>query len=416
MRILLLGENVAPGFGGGHTFTDDVFQGLQERSANCAHQFFLLDSSNGNPGRRPSGAFPVIRVNPMEGPKASSFGARRVYRAIRRRVSGSDGQGKLQRQDRYRSALLAELTRNRVDCALSLVPWEWSPILPNILTVWDLEHRRKSVFPELGSNGEWEKREERYRARLPRALTVITGTELGKSQIEHFYGVDPEVVKIIPFPTPTFALESAGRSAATLQQLPDDISGEFLFYPAQFWPHKNHVRLLQAVKILRDEHAWEGTLVCVGSDQGNIEYIKKSAMCLGIQDKIKILGFVERDQLVTLYRHALALTFLSYLGPDNLPPLEAFALSCPVIASAIEGARESLGEGALYVNPDSAEDIVAAVLRLKNERGLRERMVAAGHLRARQWTVKDYVDQLIELIDHLEVRFQCFRGLADPVG
>jgi glycosyltransferase involved in cell wall biosynthesis len=415
MRVLLLGENVAPQVGGGHTLAADIFKGLEERSANCAHQFFLLESSKGNPGRRPSGAFPVIRVNPMAGRRNSAFGARRVFRAIKRRVPTWNGQPKLDSQDRYKAALRAEFTKNRLDCALSLVPWQWSPILPNILTVWDLEHRRKSFFPELASNGEWEKREERFRATLPKALTVITGTQLGKEQIEHFYGVDPEAVKVIPFPTPSFALESAGRSADALEQLPDDISGEFLFYPAQFWPHKNHVRLLQAVKILQAEHGWKGLLVCVGSDKGNIEYIKKSALGLGVQDRIKILGFVERGQLVALYRHALALTFLSYLGPDNLPPLEAFALGCPVIASDIEGARESLGEGALFVNPDSAEDIVAAVLRLKNERGLREHMVAVGHQRASQWTVNDYVNQLIDLIDLLEVRFQCFRGLADPI-
>ena len=66
---------------------------------------------------------------------------------------------------------------------------------------------------------------------------------------------------------------------------------------------------------------------------------------------------MKRPELIALYRHALALTFVSYFGPDNLPPLEAFALGCPVITSAIEGVDEQLGNAALYVNPDSVSNL-----------------------------------------------------------
>ncbi len=335
-----------------------------------------------------------------------------VLHKLTRRLRGKNGRGKSAEESRYLAALSTELRRHRIDCALSLVPWKWLPIIPNILPIWDLEHRRKPYFPELSADGEWEKREAKYVEMLPRALAVITGTDLSRRQIERFYGVDPEIAKVIPFPTPSFALEAAAERDGRLAELPEGVDGEFLFYPAQFWPHKNHVRLLQAVKILRSEHGWKGSLVFIGSDKGNIEYVRNSAVSLGIQDSIKILGFVERPQLVALYRRALALTFMSYLGPDNFPPLEAFALGCPVITSDIPGARECLGDSPLYVHPDSAEDIVTAVLRVKNEPGLRERMIASGHRRSLQWTVKDYVNRLIDLLDQLELRFQCFRGLA----
>ena len=100
---------------------------------------------------------------------------------------------------------------------------------------------------------------------------------------------------------------------------------------------------------------------------------------------------------------------MSYFGPDNLPPLEAFALGCPVIASALEGVEEQLGSAALYVNPDSASEIVQAVLRLQNEHGLREALVTAGKTRASELTADDYAVKLIELLDSLELRFACFR-------
>jgi glycosyltransferase involved in cell wall biosynthesis len=108
--------------------------------------------------------------------------------------------------------------------------------------------------------------------------------------------------------------------------LPAGIAGEFVFYPTQSWPHKNHLHLLEAVQTLHRRHQWNGMLVCCGSDKGNLNYLKERATEFGI---------VER-----------ALTFVSYFGPDNLPPLEAFALGCPVIASAIEGSEEQLGSAA----------------------------------------------------------------------
>ena len=300
------------------------------------------------------------------------------------------------------------MRKHRLDCALCLNPGEWSPILPNICTVWDLEHRRKPYFPEITGNGEWNHRERSYQRELPKALAVITGTRTGKAQIEHFYGVDPAAVRVIPFPTPSFARDK-GASEFSNEELPAGIAGEFLFYPAQYWAHKNHLHLLEAVQILRYHHQWDGMLVCCGSDKGNLNYLKERATEFGIADRVRFLGFVKRSEMVALYRHAFALTFVSYFGPDNLPPLEAFALGCPVIASAIQGVEEQLGSAALQVNPDNASEISDAVLRLRNEKGLRETLIAAGKARASQFSADSYAASLIELLDSLEVRFACFR-------
>jgi glycosyltransferase involved in cell wall biosynthesis len=279
--------------------------------------------------------------------------------------------------------------------------------LPNICTVFDLEHRRKPYFPEFSNNGEWRCRDRYYGTELPKALAVIAGTSTGKTQIERSYGVEPAAVRVIPLPTPSFALEKEPLNGSRVQ-LPSGISGEFLFYPAQYWAHKNHLRLLKAVQILRDVHGWNGTLVCCGSDKGNLKYLIEQAAALRIADRVCFLGFVTRSELIALYRHAFALTFVSYFGPDNLPPLEAFALGCPVIASAIEGSE--LGAAALEVNPDSASEIADAILRLKNEHGLRETLIAAGKARASQFTADDYAASLIDLLDSLELRFACFRS------
>src|SRR5256885_13294906 len=60
-------------------------------------------------------------------------------------------------------------------------------------------------------------------------------------------------------------------------------------------------------------------------------------------DQVEIRDFAARDEVLALYRTAAALVFPTFFGPDNLPPLEAFAAGCPVLASRVEGADEQLG-------------------------------------------------------------------------
>ena len=103
-------------------------------------------------------------------------------------------------------------------------------------------------------------------------------------------------------------------------------------------------------------------MVFTGSDKGNEQLVRRKISELGLDDQIHMLGFVPRDDLKALYSTALALTFASFFGPGNLPPLEAFALGCPVIASRVPGTQEQLGDAALLFNPADPEELANAIL------------------------------------------------------
>jgi len=212
--------------------------------------------------------------------------------------------------------------------------------LPYISTVWDLEHRKQPYFPEVSVSGwTWSEREKYYAEVLPRASFVITGTQAGRDEIVHFYNVSPANVRVIPLPASAQPLMPSTLDGRTLRDKLR-LNGDFLLYPAQFWPHKNHINLLLALDILRKRHGLRLNLVFTGSDKGNREYVSAHVREWGLSDQIFDLGFVSRDELSALYANALALVFPSFFGPDNLPPLEAFSLNCPVVASRIPGAEE----------------------------------------------------------------------------
>jgi glycosyltransferase involved in cell wall biosynthesis len=187
----------------------------------------------------------------------------------------------------------------------------------------------------------------------------------------------------------------------------------FLFYPAQFWPHKNHVNLILGFAQAVRQHGVDLDLVLCGADKGNRQHLERCIATERMQDRVHIIGFVSRDELVSLYRNAEALTYLSWGGPENLPPLEAFALGCPVIAARIQGADEQLGDAALLVDPAEPAQIAQAIAQLHESPELRAELVRRGLLRAERCSGDDYVRGVFVFLNRFESIARCWARDTD---
>jgi glycosyltransferase involved in cell wall biosynthesis len=159
--------------------------------------------------------------------------------------------------------------------------------------------------------------------------------------------------------------------------------------------------VLEACKILHDTARWNLAVAFTGSDKGNLDYVRGYAQRLGLEDHVRFLGFVEQTDLIDLYKGAFCLAFPSFCGPDNLPPLEAFALGCPVVASEVPGAREQLGEAAILVPPTNERAVAEAMLKLRDHE-TRERLIKAGHARAKGSSWDHYWHGFFETLDEFE--------------
>jgi glycosyltransferase involved in cell wall biosynthesis len=266
-------------------------------------------------------------------------------------------------------------------------------------------------FPEVSARAEWDVRERRYAAALRRASYIITGTRAGQAEIERFYQVAPERVRILPHPTPRFALNAPpGDDAATLSRL--GLAPGFVFYPAQLWPHKNHAGLLQAARILKERDGLAPALVFTGSDQGNRAHLLRLADELGVSSQVHWLGFVERQDLLALYRQAAMLVYPSYFGPENLPPLEAFACGCPVAAARVSGATEQLADAAFLFDPANPTEMAQAIRSIWSDEGLRRTLVARGRQRASRFTGDDFAGGVLAILDEFEQVRRCWPQAA----
>jgi len=160
-----------------------------------------------------------------------------------------------------------------------------------------------------------------YRTMLGRADIVVTGNAAGAAEIRQFYELPAGRIAIVPFPNPDF-------SGVTAQLPADAPAGPFFFYPAQFWAHKNHLTLLRALAQLPKGSGPAPALVLTGSDKGHAATVRAAVRELGLEGRVHFAGFVTRAALKAYYERAVALTFPSLLGPNNLPPQEAAAVGC----------------------------------------------------------------------------------------
>ena len=118
--------------------------------------------------------------------------------------------------------------------------------------------------------------------------------------------------------------------------------------------------------------------------------------------RVRELGRLTDEELVEAYRRCDMVVFASLYEGFGLPILEAQAMGRPVITSNFGAMREAAGDGALLVDPYSVEEIRAAILRLKNEPGLREELVRKGRENAERFRGAAVAERYAEIYRRLK--------------
>ena len=274
--------------------------------------------------------------------------------------------------------------------------------IPFVFTVYDLQHRIHPEFPEVSINGVLEEREYLYLNALPKALAIIADSQVGKEDIVNLYHINPHKIFVFPYLPPTYL-----NNNITLNELNDvkskyNLPDTYIFYPAQFWPHKNHQLIIKAIAILNEKNILIHA-VFTGSKMDKWGGFKKAmdlARNLNVIDLVHYLGYVENEEMSALYKLSVGLVMPTYFGPSNIPYLEAFYLDCPVITSDIRGIREQVKDAALLVNPKSPEELAKAIVKLLNDGESRNGLIKNGQKVLDFWTYNDFSNELSRLLDY----------------
>ena len=395
MKIAVYVRTLQPTSPASARFQESILEGLQQLNAP---QFHFVVLSDAIPPEFKDG--PQISYVALARPSRGAGIARRwklLIGGIARRVLrliGADSSHSYKRLTQwlaYEPAYFQQLRELDIRLIWNLGIDVLDAFVPFSMVIWDSNYRIHSMFPEysyVGPAYEWHDKNAPF---LDRASYVIVGSEQGKQEVVEIFGAYSGKIRVIPFPTPTLPDRAQGG--------PGSVRPPYVFYPARFWPHKNHAVLVHALKSLHDR--WGIVLHCVlsGINDGNLGYVMRMAENLGVGEQIEYVGNVSLEQLADLYRNATALVYCSAVGPDNFPPLEAMSVGCPVITADVAGAREQYGEAAMFFERTNEAQLAECIKRLLDDAELRKTLVAKGLQRAAQWTPLDYANSVLKILD-----------------
>lgn len=257
-------------------------------------------------------------------------------------------------------------------------PYQWlhQTSAPSIFNPHDVQHMH---HPEFFTEEQYISRVAMYKLWCESATMIEVPSRATKNDLACLLNMPEEKVLVIPRGAPT-ALPASEIDQGDLSEVQAryDLPPIFAFYPAQTWPHKNHIRLLEAIAALRDGHGVCLHLVCTGAQNNFWPAIQTKVRELGLDDQVCFLGFIPPEHVTALYRLALLTVFPTLFEGGGFPVLEALSEGSPLACSDLPVLVEQVSDAALLFDPESVDSIASTLLQLYRDRHLRERLRKRG--------------------------------------
>jgi len=255
--------------------------------------------------------------------------------------------------------------------------------LPTIFNPHDLQHEH---FPQFFSPQVLSRRKYVYREACKAAAAIVAGSRYTKEDVINYYQIPPEKAWVIP----------AGPAIAAYEPVTDTVCREvaqkynlvepFIFYPAVTWEHKNHLRLLEAIYLLR-EAGVKVNLICTGVKYeptwSRIHRFIREHQLIG---QVRFLGYVSNEELQALYRLCQFVIAPSLFEQASGPMIEAWNEDVPVATSNVTSLPDQAGNAALLFDPFSVEAISDAIRRISTDAELRADLRERGRRRLQDFS------------------------------
>ncbi|MEJ2009035.1 MAG: glycosyltransferase family 1 protein [Acidobacteriota bacterium] len=292
---------------------------------------------------------------------------------------------------------IVDLNRKQPDVVhfpFSIIDPSFSDIkAPIVLTIPDIQHE---YCPEYFDAPTLSVRKSLYRSSAGRADVIITISEASKRAIIEKFGEPAEkIVVTYPGCSEDFRKIVDPNALAAIREkysLPD----EFVFYPAGTWPHKNHIKLLEALSVLRSKHDFQKRLIMTGIPQNNHDRVLESVKRFGLESQVRFLNVVPFADLPAIYNMATLMVFPSLFEGFGIPLVEAMSVGLPIACSDRTSIPEVVGEAGVYFDPDNAEDIADRIYQLWNDTELKESLVKKGFEQVKLFNWKEMTRRTIE--------------------
>jgi glycosyltransferase involved in cell wall biosynthesis len=272
------------------------------------------------------------------------------------------------------------------------------PDIPKVVFVHDIMHRYETEFPEVGGHFlRYYAREQRFKSISANASAIVVESQVGKRQFLESYNSNDDKFFILNYAsTVSLPITTEIIVEEEFDKIPVKQS---FFYPAQFWPHKNHHNLLIAMKKLH-ELGKKRHIIFSGHKEKEYHQLSRLTIDLGLENFVHFVGYRSRKEVAYLYSNCLAMVFPTFLGPTNMPPLEAISMGCPIAVSDIYAMPELLAQSALYFDPKSPDSIAGILVELEKEE-VRHDLVKNGRILKHKFSVERFEDNFEKILAQL---------------
>jgi glycosyltransferase involved in cell wall biosynthesis len=254
--------------------------------------------------------------------------------------------------------------------------------LPSIYQPHDLQHVH---LPQFFTPSELAWRNLAYPVYCAKADIVLVESSWTKQDVVGQYGIAENKIAVCPFPPATAGYrEPAPQEIIALK---DKLRHpQFIFYPAHTWPHKNHLRLVEALGILKQQGIVV-PLVCTGRATPFSPQIEAAVEAHGLSGQVQFMGYLSESEIKTLYRLCTAVVVPTKFESVSFPVWEAFEAGKPVACSTVTSLPTQIGEAGLLFDPEDPAAMATAIRSLWQDPELRDRLGRLGTARLRQFSL-----------------------------
>ncbi|WP_321783554.1 glycosyltransferase family 1 protein [Paraburkholderia sp. J94] len=230
-----------------------------------------------------------------------------------------------------------------------------------------------------------------YRLMAPRigqvSQRVITVSEFSRRELSDAYRIPAGKIGVV---------YESGEHMLRVQQDESTVTSAlgarpFVLAVGSLNRHKNFQLVADAARLIRDA---QFDIVVVGGGDAKVYGSGQDAL----PEFVKHLGYVSDGELAALYRRAACFVYPSRYEGFGLPPVEALALGCPVIASRLPAVQEACGDAVLYTSPDDPAELARLLERITADAALRANLRERGRARTAELTWHATAVKLIEEI------------------
>jgi len=241
------------------------------------------------------------------------------------------------------------------------------------------------------------------RALSKSASKILCESTSVKSDIIKFFKVDSSKIIVIPAPPPeSFLNYKINLSKENTIKKKYNIKSKFIFYPAQTWIHKNHIRLIEAFKIVSAKF-FDVDLVLTGAPKSNHSKVINKIINSNLSNRIIYLGYIDYVDLPYFYKLSQFLIMPSLFESISIPIYESFSLKVPVACSNIVSIQEQVGDSVLIFNPFDINDMSNKMIMYLNNQDLREEMGRKGYERIKDFNHDIYCQKLLKILSSTEI-------------